>query len=216
MSSYFFSDICGTLYRVNTSYCFLAYYFQRNNRIKAVYFRLLLSLPAKVLWKIAGAVMDMEWLRKHLLGLLKGENEEKVMAEAKVFVREVLPKFKNKNAWDRIASDRPVILVSATLSPVAKAIADEIAAEAVFATQMEVVDGVFTDRIAADARNRKLELLSDSKYAPYLSSSIFMTDNREDLPLLKAVKEAIVIADLKEHQRFWLKQQVPGLTFLKK
>ena len=216
MPPYFFCDICGTLYKVNTSYSFLAYYFQRNNRIKAGYFRLLLSLPAKVLWKIAGAVMDMEWLRKHLLRLLKGENEEKVMAEAKVFVREVLPKFKNKNAWDRIASDRPVILVSATLSPVAKAIAEEIGAEAFFATQMEVVDGVFTGRIAADARNQKLELLSVSDYYPYLSDSTFMTDNKEDLPLLKAVKEAIVIADIPAHQRFWSKQQVPGLTFLKK
>jgi HAD superfamily phosphoserine phosphatase-like hydrolase len=215
MSPYFFSDICGTLYRVNTSYRFLAYYFQRNNRIKSAYFRLLLSLPAKVLWKIAGTLMDMEWLRKHLLGLLKGEKEEKVMSEAKAFVGEVLPRFKNNRAWERIASSRPVVLVSATLSPVAKAIAEETGAEAYFATQMEVVDGIFTGRIASDARNQKLELLSVSEYAPCLSFSIFMTDNREDLPLLKAVKEAIVVADLPAHQRFWLKQQVPGLTFLK-
>lgn len=216
MPSYFFSDICGTLYRINTSYSFLAYYFRRNNSTKYFYFRLLLSLPAKVLWKIAGTVLDMEWLRKHLLGLLKGENEEKVMAEAKAFVREVLPRSKNHSAWERIGSDRPVVLISATLSPVAKAITEEIGAEAFFATQMEVVDGVFTGRIAADARNRKLELLSVSDYYPYLSDSTFITDNKEDLPLLKAVKEAIVIADLPAHQRFWLKQQVPGLTFLKK
>src|SRR5690554_7042313 len=81
MPSYFFADICGTLYRINTSYSFLAYYFRRNNRTKYFYFRLLLSLPAKVLWKIAGTVMDMEWLRNHLLGLLKGEKEGKVAIE---------------------------------------------------------------------------------------------------------------------------------------
>ena len=216
MPSYFFSDICGTLYRINTSYSFLAYYFRRNNRTKYFYFRLLLSLPAKVLWKIAGTVMGMEWLRRHLLGSLEGENERKVMAEARAFVCEVLPRSKNHSAWKRTASGRPVVLISATLSPVAKAIAEEIGAEAYFATQMEVVDGVFTGRIAADARNRKLELLSVSIYSPYLRHSTFMTDNKEDLPLLKAVKEAIVIADLPAHQRFWLKQQVPGLTFLKK
>src|SRR5690554_1002878 len=216
MPSYFFADICGTLYRINTSYSFLAYYFRRNNRTKYFYFRLLLSLPAKVLWKIAGAVMDMEWLRKHLLGLLKGENEGKVAIEAMVFVRDVLPQLKNKAAWENIHSDIPLILVSATLSPLAKAIAEEMGAEAYFATEMEVKEGVFTGKIASDARNKKLERLKASKYAPYIYCSGFMTDNKEDLPLLKAVKEAIVIADIPAHQRFWLKQQVPGLTFLKK
>src|SRR5690554_2539593 len=119
MPSYFFSDICGTLYRVNTSYSFLAYYFQRNNRIKAAYFRLLLSLSAKVVWKLLAAVMGMEWLRNHLLALLGGEQEENVMSEAKAFVRGVLPGLKNKAAWEKIGSDNPVVLVSATLSPVA-------------------------------------------------------------------------------------------------
>src|SRR5690606_11759955 len=152
------------------------YYFQRNNRIKGGYFGLLLSLPAKVLWKIAGTVMGMEWLRRHLLGLLGGENEGNVMAEARAFVREVLPRLRNNSAWKRIASGRPVVLISATLSPVAKAIAEEIGAEAFFATQMEVVDGVFTGRIATDARSQKLELLSVSDYYPYLSDSTFMTD----------------------------------------
>jgi HAD superfamily phosphoserine phosphatase-like hydrolase len=214
MSPYFFSDICGTLYRANTSYRFLAYYFQRNNRIKAAYFRLLLSLPAKVVWKLSGVVVDMEWLRKHLLGLLKGEKEEKVALSAKTFVREVLPGMKNTAAWEKINPDIPVVLVSATLSPVAKAIAEEMGAEAYFATQMEVVNGVFTGRIASDARNQKLEILSVSNYAPYLSSSIFMTDNKEDLPLVKVVREAIIVADVPAHQRYWLKQQLPGLTFL--
>src|SRR5690606_20224786 len=123
-------------------------------------------------------VMDMEWLRRHLLGLLKGENEGNVMSEAKAFVSEVLPRLKNNNAWERIALSRPVVLMSATLSPVAKAIAEEMGAEAYFATQMEVVDGVFTGRIVSDARNQKLELLSVSNYAPYLSDSTFMTDNK--------------------------------------
>ena len=183
--------------------------------INGVYFRLLLSLPAKVIWKIAGTVMDMEWLRRHLLGLLKGENEAKVKSEAKIFASEVLPKWRNDSVFQRIESVRPVVLISATLSPVAKAIAEEMGAEAFFATRMEVVDGAFTGRIAADARNRKLELLCVSNYAPYLSDSAFMTDNLEDLPLLKAVKEGIAIADSPARQQFWLKQQVPRLTLLK-
>ena len=215
MPSHFFSDICGTLYKVNTSYSFLAFYFRRNNRIKGAYFRLLLSLPAKVVWKLGGAVMDMEWLRKHLLGLLKGEREEAVALEAKAFVREVLPRFKNKAAWEKIDPDIPLVLVSATLSPLAKAIAEEMKAEAFFATQMEVKDGIYTGRIESDARNKKLELLSDSPYASYLSDSCFMTDNIEDLPLVKVVHEAIIITTSQAHQQFWLKQQVPGLTFLK-
>ena len=215
MPSFFFSDICGTLYKVNTSYSFLAYYFRRNNRIKGAYFQLLLSLPAKVVWKLGGAVMDMEWLRKHLLGLLKGEREEVVALEAKAFVREVLPKFKNQAAWEKIDQDIPLILVSATISPLAKAIAVEMGAEAYFATEMEVKDGIYTGRIASDVRGEKLALLSDSSYASYLSQSCFMTDNVEDLPLVKSVKEAIIITKSQRNQQFWAEQQVPGLHYLK-
>lgn len=214
MTPYFFSDICGTLYRINTSYSFLEYYFRRNNRIKEAYFRLLLSWPAKVVWKLLGNMMGMEWLRNHLLGLLRGEEQKKVDSDARDFVHDVLPKLKNLQAFNRILPDSPLVLVSATLSPLAKAIAENLGAETYFATEIEVSNGVYTGKIQTDARRRKLEILAQSQYAPYLSNSYFMTDNKEDLPLVRTVKEAIIVTSSPAHQRFWMEQRVAGLIFL--
>lgn len=215
MRIFFFSDICGTLYRTNTSYLFLYFYFSRNNRTKWFYVWLLLSLPAKVLWKSLGKIIAMDWLRNHLLGLLKGESQNTVEAEAKTFAVEVLSSFQNNLACEKARTGHPLVLVSATLSPLAKAIADNFGAEAYLATQMEVENGVFTGKIAFDVRSKKLELLRLSIYGNYLDQSTFMTDNQEDLSLVKKVKKAIIIAPSRKHKQFWLKQRVPGLSFLK-
>lgn len=215
MAGLFFSDICGTLYRTNTSYSFLSFYFKRNDKIKSIYFSLLLSLPAMVLWKALGTAMDMNWLRNHILALLKGANLGFVEAEARKFVAEILPPLENRSACETARLGSPLILVSATLSPLAKAIADHFDAEAYFATRMETKNGILTGKIASDARGRKLELLSLSSYRLQLADSTFMTDNHEDLPLVKKVKKAIIIAPSRKHQQFWLKQKLQGLIFLK-
>ena len=159
--------------------------------------------------------MDMGWLRTHILGLLKGEDEEIVAAEARIFVAEVLPSMENHEACEIVKLQSFLILVSATISPLAESIADHFKAKAYFATLMETKDGVFTGRISLDVQGRKLETLNTSTYALHFSEGTFMTDNKEDLPLLKKMKKVIVVVSSKYHEKFWINQGLSDLSFFK-
>ena len=93
--------------------------------------------------------------------------------------------------------DNMVIIATATNDFVTKPIADLFGVENLISTEFEIADGKFTGQVLGSPcfREGKLQKVTDwinlNRYA--LTESRFYSDSFNDLPLLKKVREAIVV-----------------------
>lgn len=204
-------DVCGTLYRSNTTYDFLMYYFKNRNTLK--YYKVLFcaSFPIKaflVIFKILGLKHD---LRKFLINLLKGEGQEKVEAQAIYFAQNILANKKLTTIHNFLIiaqkEGKKVYLASASIDPVVKAIAIELNIAQFISSTLEVdTQKQYTGRIIRDSKGLKKEILLLEGLQFGKSATVF-TDNRDDLSLIQSCSKAFVVSN-KKSVSFWYKSMV--------
>ncbi|WP_040400653.1 HAD-IB family phosphatase [Cecembia lonarensis] len=199
-------DLCGTLYFSNTTYDFLLWYFKKYNRIKFLKIKLALSLPFKIIWVTSKRIGLKFDIRKILIGTLKGEMVSSVYEEAYLFVGEFLKNRENPqihelfNEAKRKGAD--MILVSASIDPVVRAVSNQLRFKNYLATTLEkTAEGVFSGNITKDLQGYKLEALQKEGIDFYQETTL-ATDNVEDLQLAKACKNVYIITK-KRKIGFW-------------
>lgn len=190
-------DVCGTLYRSNTTYDFLRYYFRQHDLRKYVIIVLGLSLPVKVI-VFATAKIGWKWnLRKHLIGLLSGEPEAKLTAAATDFVKDWLPGREIADTHTVLtqakAQGHPIILASGSLAPVIQAIALNLKVDTYQASTLETDgNGILTGKYLSDIKGCKERALHLKDH-----SYILATDNLDDLPLIVKAQKAYIVTKRK-------------------
>lgn len=198
-------DVCGTLYRSNTTFDFLEFYWrEKNDRVLRLFFTLSGTMLGKAVWVILSNVYDRDLFRRLAVRTLFGERINDVDDAAKRFVKIVLSSKARSEVLHILDIQRSegaeIVLLSASLCPVVRAIASELKIERYYCSSLEVKDDRFSGYFLDDVRGRKKEIflkeISDSV------EFVFVTDNKEDLSLLEYSSSPYVVVRRK-HKKFW-------------
>jgi phosphoserine phosphatase len=196
-------DICDTLYRSNTTFDFIRYLVRRNpfKRFLVAAITLRYSPPFWILL-IAGKVIKKDLHRACVLMLIRGMHQAHLMSEAVAFNELFLEKRRNEIVWRHLKdeSTNQVILLSATLEPIALAIANKNGFE-VCASKLEYdLNGRFTGRLKIDLIGRKHEHLP---YSAQREQYAVITDNFSDQKLLESAAEKFVVLNQPRDRKKW-------------
>ena len=204
-------DVCGTLVREDTTLGLLGCHFARSRYRpwRAYILRLLTTRisPARWTFVVLEKITCRHWIKYILVGLLAGEKASELDASGAAYAVQLLNYRRVDPVWNIIdlssVSDQ-VILASASLEPVVKALACLMGARYVAST-LEVRAGLLTGRYVKDLTGIKEEAIiqkfgSDVMMQPYVAIS----DNLSDRPLLAKARHAWVVLHRESHRDRWM------------
>lgn len=201
-------DICGTLYNSNTTMDFCEY--RCNNRFKKTLLKLSKTLPSKALNKILLILFDLDMIRVLHVSSLKNRTKKELEKDAELFVDNYLEDRKITEVHNKLKefSKDEIILVSATVEPVAKAISQKLGNVKYMATTLKYQDDICLGIIKDDLLGNKQNYFKDSNV------DFIITDNKSDLPLCKTAKDVIIVSKEK-NLKFWENQDLNILKIIK-
>lgn len=199
-------DICGTLYKSNTTYDFIGYYLQKHNRLKYLYYKSLFSLPAKIFFKILSVTGKSAGVREFLVGFIAGADKVELDSASAEFIKDFLSRKKIDATHDlltsKIKNNDRVLLVSASIDPVVKAIAQHLGVAEYCSTVLEYHEGIATGRILADLEKSKLKYLLDNRIINKDQTFAVFTDSFADLDIVLVSSECTIICRVSERQKW--------------
>ncbi|MBB1279842.1 haloacid dehalogenase-like hydrolase [Pseudoalteromonas sp. SR41-1] len=164
-------DVCGTLFFSNTTFDFVKYYhMHKKNKLKSFFIKRLTGNLGKVMHRFLNIS-----IRKLIISTLKGELVSDVEYLAAEFVRSNLENKKIEsifNEFTQLKKNNNVVLVSASIEPVIKSIA-ELYGVYFQCSELEIKNEKYTGIISKDLKGNK-HLYIDS-------ASAFYSDNLDDL-----------------------------------
>jgi len=213
----FVSDVCGTLFYENTTIGFIRFYIQKSSKIKFLFFLILTSNLSPVFWSfklLEYFFLNKRYLFKKLIVLfLRGEKNNNIRQFAKLYIDTLFKKKKVKIVWDYLdkykKSNFRIILASGSIEPVIKEISKRIKADYV-SSSLEIKNNKFTGYMLSDISKNKINNL---KLIGIDSSAVnfFISDNFEDLDLIKNAKKGIAISNTSNSLKFWKKNNIKNL-----
>ncbi len=199
-------DICGTIYRSNTTFDFLSYSFA-NNKSYEIYKIIYQSFVWRVLNKVLRQFFGLDLTRVLALRFLKGHKRDELICQVEKFYDNFLSfkinEFIKSKIHDGLSSHNcRVILLSATIDVVAEVIARRLGCKEYYSTQLEYIDGICTGKILKDLLGKKNIILKELG----IDNSIeyFYTDDFSDIPVLEKAKGKHIVVYSKYRKR-WLK-----------
>jgi len=198
-------DICGTLYRSNTTFDFLDFYWRERGATWHRHFvRALRSPPGKATHRILSWVMHKDIFRALAVRTLAGQAAVDVEVMARRFVREFLAERRHQEVFALMDSERKagakIVLMSSSIHPVVRAVATALDVDRYFCSHLAEVEGRLLGYFSSDIRGKKHDVFE--KNYVYEDEFLFVTDNKEDLPLLKKSTCAYIVTS-KRRQSFW-------------
>lgn len=183
-----FFDIDGTLYRGNSTFDFIAYVNQRNNSY--IKFRKIYRVM-KIYNKICMILLRYDWYKKQSVKFLKDYSRAELLILAEQFYNDCLQSQVISNTLDLYnfyqSKGYKMVLLTATLDPIAEVLKDKLKADEYFATHLVFdVNERCTGCYVSDLLHHKLDLVVD-KFELDKVNSIFFSDNHQDITLLKKV-----------------------------
>ncbi len=198
-------DVCGTLYRSNTTFDFLEFYWkERKHRVFLLFFRLSRTMIGRIFWLILSNLYDRELFRRLAVRTLRGQIPSDVDDAARKFVKTVLPSKRISEVFILMDIYRrdgaEIVLLSASLDPVVKAIASELNIRRYFCSLLEEKDRQYSGNYYEDIRGCKKEIFLNE--IGECVEFVFVTDNKEDLPLLEYSTLPYIVVR-KKYKKFW-------------
>lgn len=192
---YFIIDVCGTLYRSNTTMDFIKFHYSGKR-----WFQVLQKLRANriyayvnyLLFRISGIDLTRIIAIHHLKGLTK----EEISNMANRFYNEYLLKIKNEDVFDIIEDKRKngltLVIVSATLDCISKIVAENLGVKRFFSSELEYDNNdVCVGKLRSDLLGSKLKkLISERIIPPYAG---IITDNYSDADILSKTNYAHLV-----------------------
>ncbi len=196
-------DVCGTLYRSNTTHDFVMYLWTLEPFSVR---KLILSIinrfkPITYLLVLVGRWVNIDLVKNVNVYSLKYFNAEKIDATAKSFTDDYLAKKENVAVFEILNKCRSenfrLFLASSSIEPVVKQISRHLLLDGYVASTIDIEKG----RIVDEIQNIKIEKLDEifnvNEY------DIVVSDNVSDLSLLlKSVKGICVVRRSKD-ERYW-------------
>lgn len=198
-------DICGTLFRSNTTFDFLHWLLRGDERY--------LKFERTRKWRIIGflnhyifLILGIDMIRNVALRFLKGYTHKQLLYEADRFCYNYLDKRKNEQVFcllEKLKSQgKKLVLVSATIDCVAHAVSAYCGISPFFSTELGYENNICTGCIKKDLlANKYLNIYN------VLGCSHFdcvITDNYSDLDIINKADCAILIQYSKSKNK-WLR-----------
>lgn len=205
---YWVSDVCDTLVAENTTRGLLRWHFGRTCKWRAVLLTLLTAryAPPRIASIVLEKLHKKSVVQYLMISLLRGVEYTSLEASAKEYARWLLshkavtPVIQQ---LEKAISERRLILASASLEPVVKALAEQLGARYVAST-LEIRNGLITGRYREDITGQKLEVLDRRLGIKWRDGGYFaMSDNLTDRRLLARAARAFVILHNPCHRRLW-------------
>ena len=164
MNRIYIFDICGTLYRSNTTFDFLEYFLKDTN----IYYRYYNILRKTIAWrlfnKIAMKLLHRDITRIIALRFLKGYSLSELKNAAQSFYSEYLVVRQNKKVIDALESlssdsQNKIIIISATLDFIAAAISKHIPCQSYQSSQLAYQNDICQGKLSIDLLGKKLGII---------------------------------------------------------
>jgi len=208
-------DVCGTLYKSNTTFDFLDYYFE-GNRSFSVFRYFSQSILGKLVDYPLRKYFNFDIIRTIALMFLKGEEEKVVEKSAKYFVLENLESKINHPIVDLLNSYKNqgyvIVLMSGSLDCLIDQVALRFESDAYFSSKLLSINGILQGSLSEDLLFNKRDVLINSY--PSIKNLVVVTDNLTDLNLVKFSNEAHVLCHKEKHKQFWIKQNLPQVEVI--
>lgn len=194
-------DICGTLYHSNTTVDFCKW--SENRFLIKNLLKFSTTLPGRIINKVLEKVFHYDWIRSVHIWSLKGKSISLIDIQADQFVSEYLDNKKVQDIHELMAlmDKKDIILVSATLLPVAKAIANHLGILRFYGTTLGIENNHYTGKIERDLSGKKHILFENLKV------DFIATDNLDDCTLCSMSAEVIIVSKAK-HLKLWSKKNI--------
>jgi len=190
-SEVFVIDICGTIFRSNTTLDFMKFFWGDRLVVK-----LLFSLPFRVFNRLMYHLFRLEPLRMFLIYRLKGMHKKELLQKASLFYEKYLSSRMNSEVIDLIDSKRKegytLVLLSATLDVIAAVVSEKMHIPLCLSSQLEYSsDEVCMGRLKLDLLANKLDVLaSQVAQSPYGG---VVTDNYTDSQLIEVSHDSYLV-----------------------
>jgi phosphoserine phosphatase len=187
----FLIDICGTMFRSNTTFDFIKYYYGSNWLVKFWF-----SLPYRIYNRLMFRFLKKEPLRHNLIKKLRGKTCEQLTLMAKDFCKNFLFAKENVQIINIINKKRAeccrLVIASATLDVIANAVAAYYNIPEYFSTTLEYdSNGVCTGHISKDLLSCKKAMLKAAGVVPPYAG--VLTDNFSDCDIICESSEAYLV-----------------------
>ena len=197
-------DVCGTLYRSNTTHDFIDFYLRSRSLLKSIVFRVFrcgMFIPA---WAAVSRTLRMDVFRLLAVGMLRGSPVECVKQESARFVRSVLPR-RQKPAVIALMQQLKmqgytVVLISASLSIVVEEVASSLGIDTFFACDLESENGLYSGRYAHDIIGEKHRVVDE--HFPGCTDLLVVTDNYEDAELVRRASRSWIVCEARKQGRW--------------
>lgn len=199
----FLVDICGTLYRSNTTFDFLAFFFHSKRWHKIVeafrsirVFMILNALVMKLLHK--------DILRIWAISHLDGFSHDELLQMAILFHKDFLLQRENKEVMDIIRVEKKrgkkIVIVSATLDVIADVVAEYLEADVVLSSKLSYNNNICNGCLSEDLLANKLRILTEfGENPPYWG---VITDNYSDADIIMKSQNAYLVQYRGRHDRW--------------
>lgn len=211
------SDICDTLFYSNTTFDFIKYCLNKDAFTQKKYrYNLFLKRNSPLFWllAIAGKVTGADLHKQFAVSLFKGltENELNIFAEG--FYNEYLVPRKIKPTFQKISQfqGKELVLASASIAPVVKAIAQALGAKYYVATEVEFKNGICTGKMLEELSGKKAAHLHQKLNIKSENIFAVLSDNFTDKGLLRIAREKYAICYNETQVEYW--QDVPEINLI--
>ena len=193
-------DICGTLYKSNTTFDFLNWLFDNDKKFLA--FKKIYTTPIwKLFNKFLRVFFSIDLTRVLALRFLKGYDKNLLLEKAENFVIAFLNERKNTEVLDALkklkADGAEVFIMSATIDVVALAIAKSLGVKNYKSSVLEYDKSICAGKLARDLLGRKDSYLENS-----MTIAAVYTDDISDVNILEFAKEKNIIL-YKKTEKKW-------------
>lgn len=197
-------DVCGTLYDSNTTFDFLDDFFKDNK--KYLLFRKLSKTPlGKIVNYPFYRLLKYDLVRSIATGYLKGIDENELSNAAKTFVYQYLSKKVNANIKELLEEHKEngfiIVLMSGSYSIIVEHVCDYCHADNFFASELEVVDSLYTGKYKLDQLFNKKDILLN-KYQN-ITELVVVSDNRTDYELMQRADKGYAVCNKHKQALFW-------------
>jgi HAD superfamily hydrolase (TIGR01490 family) len=190
-----FFDMDRTILSQNSGKSWLRFQFKRGE-LGAGY------MLRAALWQVLyrAALLDMESLAKRLVADIEGDLEEEMLRKCEEWLEDELASLISPAAVAQINAHKAagdlVVMITGASQFAAYPIAALVGIEEVLCSRLEVVDGVFTGRLASMCFGQHKVTLAEAfakTHQVELAESIFYTDSYNDLPMLQRVGKGVAV-----------------------
>lgn len=193
-------DICGTLYQSNTTFDFLSWLFINNKQYK-FFSQLYKTFIWRCFNKILRDLFHLDVTRIIAVRFMKGYKRRDLEMQATTFVKEYLEHKKNENIINELYqlqnSGQNVLLLSATIDVIAKAIATSLNVKHYRSSRLAYDNEVCMGKLDCDLFGNKLSYVTPSE-----NIKAVYTDDLSDFSLINKARIANVIT-YKRTERRW-------------